>query len=175
MREKMRDHFSARREATDFHLKQRPGGIVDLEFMVQYAVLAGAAQQPSLAEWPDNVRILESLARSGRLAREQCRALSDAYLALRSASHRCALQQRPPVLPAQRFAALRGAIRAAWEQMFSSSAPRSTAKGTARGTAGDAANADEGPAPPCPDQRTGSAAGTSASEECAKPDGGHQH
>ena len=147
MREKMRDHFSARREAADFHLKQGPGGIVDLEFMVQYAVLAGAAEQPSLAEWPDNVRILEALARSGRLPREQCRALSDAYLALRSASHRCALQQRPPVLPAPRFAAPRGAIRAAWEQMFSSAtgnAARDTRENTPRDTPGDTAPAADG-------------------------------
>ena len=168
MREKMREHISASREAAGFHLKQGPGGIVDLEFMVQYAVLAGAAHEPSLAEYSDNVRILEALVRSGRLARAQGRALSDAYLVLRGAIHQFALQQRPPVAPAERFAAPRRAIRAAWDQMFS------TGRDTASGGAGDTANADGERRRAALSER-GARRAAGAAGECAKPDGGRQH
>ncbi|MEE4659010.1 MAG: bifunctional [glutamate--ammonia ligase]-adenylyl-L-tyrosine phosphorylase/[glutamate--ammonia-ligase] adenylyltransferase, partial [Halieaceae bacterium] len=67
MREKMRTHLlSARAEAGGrFHLKQGVGGIVDIEFMVQYAVLAWSHKHPRLAHWTDNIRILETLSSEG--------------------------------------------------------------------------------------------------------------
>jgi glutamate-ammonia-ligase adenylyltransferase len=45
---------------------------VDIEFMVQYAVLAWSPGEPELARWSDNVRILDTLAGTGRLARQRC-------------------------------------------------------------------------------------------------------
>ncbi len=118
MRQKMRDHAGVAADDAGFHLKQGVGGIVDLEFMVQYAVLAWAAHEPSLADWSDNVRILETLARSGRLTEERCRALNDAYLELRSATHQLALQQQTPRVAADRYADQRMAICEAWEGIF---------------------------------------------------------
>jgi glutamate-ammonia-ligase adenylyltransferase len=72
-------------------LKREPGGIVDIEFMVQYLVLAWASEHPSLADWTDNVRILETAASVGLLERETAAALKQAYLALRAERHREAL------------------------------------------------------------------------------------
>ena len=72
-------------------LKRDAGGIVDIEFMVQYLVLAWAAEHPSLADWTDNVRILETAATVGLLEGDTALALKDAYLALRSERHREAL------------------------------------------------------------------------------------
>jgi len=72
-------------------LKREPGGIVDIEFMVQYLALAWAASFPALADWTDNVRILETAARVGLLPNEVAEGLKDAYLALRAESHRTAL------------------------------------------------------------------------------------
>ncbi len=86
MRRRVGDSASA---AVD--LKRAAGGIVDIEFMVQYLVLAWAAEHPSLADWTDNVRILESAATVGLLDSETAVALKDAYLALRSERHREAL------------------------------------------------------------------------------------
>lgn len=65
MRQKMREHLGSSektQQAGQFHLKQDAGGIVDIEFMAQYMVLAYAHQYPSLAKWSDNVRIFEALA-----------------------------------------------------------------------------------------------------------------
>ncbi len=62
MRERMRENLDKTRGGR-FDLKQGRGGIADIEFMVQYSVLRWAARHPELADWTDNVRLLETLAR----------------------------------------------------------------------------------------------------------------
>jgi glutamate-ammonia-ligase adenylyltransferase len=120
MRTRMREHLLPRGKAEggEFHLKQGTGGIVDIEFMVQYAVLAWSRRVPELARWSDNVRILETLGREGLFAPEECAALTEAYLAYRSAAHQLSLQQLPDVVPADNFAAERAAVCAKWQQLF---------------------------------------------------------
>jgi glutamate-ammonia-ligase adenylyltransferase len=77
--------------STSVDLKREPGGIVDIEFMVQYLVLASASVHKSLAEWTDNVRILETAAAVGVIDAGTAALLKDAYLALRAERHREAL------------------------------------------------------------------------------------
>ena len=121
MRQKMRDHLgsSASKKAGKrtqivantennekrplFHLKQDAGGIVDIEFMVQYAVLAGSHTDSRLSEYTDNVRILESLQHSGFITSEQVKTLTDAYLRYRQVSHRLALQQQSSLIDLSDF------------------------------------------------------------------------
>jgi glutamate-ammonia-ligase adenylyltransferase len=120
MREKMRQHLlpHERPDEGEFDLKQGTGGIVDIEFMVQYAVLAWSHRVPELARWSDNVRILETLGRAGLFERQECEALTQAYLAYRSAAHQLSLQQQPGVAPAGTFAAERAVVCAKWRQLF---------------------------------------------------------
>ncbi|ATJ81287.1 bifunctional [glutamate--ammonia ligase]-adenylyl-L-tyrosine phosphorylase/[glutamate--ammonia-ligase] adenylyltransferase [Halomonas beimenensis] len=91
MRRKMRDHLAGPEEGDDFDLKQDPGGMVDIEFLCQYAVLAMGHETPDLLTYSDNMRILETLESTGRLPAEDCRRLREAYLACRTAAHRAAL------------------------------------------------------------------------------------
>ena len=120
MREKMRAHLRADEKVQDgeFHLKQGVGGIVDIEFMVQYAVLAWSHRVPELTRWSDNVRILETLGREGLFAQRECDALKQAYLAYRSAAHQLSLQQQPGIVPEGGFVAAREAVSAKWQQLF---------------------------------------------------------
>ncbi|MDP5071855.1 MAG: bifunctional [glutamate--ammonia ligase]-adenylyl-L-tyrosine phosphorylase/[glutamate--ammonia-ligase] adenylyltransferase, partial [Congregibacter sp.] len=118
MREKMRSQAKVTAQDVNLDLKQGFGGIVDIEFMVQYAVLAWASQDSSLADWSDNVRILDTLALSGYLQKEQCQALVQAYLELRSATHQLALQQQSEPVPALLFAVERSSVQLAWESLF---------------------------------------------------------
>jgi len=120
MRKRMREHLLPRENAEEgeFHLKQGTGGIVDIEFMVQYAVLAWSHRVPELARWSDNVRILETLGRESLFEPQECEALTEAYLAYRSAAHQLSLQQLPDVVPAENFAVARAAVRAKWQQLF---------------------------------------------------------
>ena len=130
MRARMREHLLPRENAEEgkFHLKQGTGGIVDIEFMVQYAVLAWSHRAPELARWSDNVRILETLGREGLFAPQECEALTAAYLAYRSAAHQLSLQQLPDVVPAGDFAAARAAVGAKWRQLFPPGADEAVAE-----------------------------------------------
>jgi len=120
MRDKMRKHLLPKGgpDDEDFDLKQGFGGIVDIEFMVQYAVLAWSHRVPELVQWSDNIRILETLGRKGLFEQTECDALTEAYIAYRSAAHQLSLQQQPGVVPAAGFVDQRNAVRAKWGQLF---------------------------------------------------------
>ena len=101
MRDKMRSHLGSDKNAdgrSPFHLKQDRGGIVDIEFMVQYAVLAWAHKVPSVTRFTDNIRILDGLAQSNLMSAHEVDALTDAYKALRSLGHRRTLQQQSSLI-----------------------------------------------------------------------------
>ncbi len=54
-----------------FDIKRAPGGIIDIEFMVQYLVLREAPHHSSLPEDTDVVNLLGSLATHGILTTAQ--------------------------------------------------------------------------------------------------------
>lgn len=93
MREKMRAHLakgSTPKEeslATGFDLKHDTGAIVDIEFMVQYAVLSRAHAMPNLIRWTDKMRLLDELADSRVLDAADAKKLQAAYLAYRAVVH----------------------------------------------------------------------------------------
>jgi glutamate-ammonia-ligase adenylyltransferase len=97
MRKRMRDEFGKRsateREKLSFIIKHSVGGIVDIEFMVQYLVLAHSCDHPSLLTHPDNVRILEAATQCELISENEFTLLTQAYLTLRSALHQFALAQ----------------------------------------------------------------------------------
>jgi len=99
MRQKMRDNLGSQSvKKAQFQLKYDKGGIVDIEFMVQYLVLTHSVTHPTLLNWTDNVRILDSLASENILDTKQSEALKQAYLAYRSLAHRRALQNQKLLL-----------------------------------------------------------------------------
>lgn len=96
MRKRMREELTrkAGRGASQppYVIKQGEGGIVDIEFMVQFFVLSQSAQCKALLTYSDNVRILEAAAGCGVLAADEIEQLTQAYLALRATLHEFALQ-----------------------------------------------------------------------------------
>lgn len=122
MREKMRKHLGSRRSGTEgeteFHVKQDPGGIVDIEFMVQYAVLAWAHTAPALTRYTDNIRILGSLTETGLVSAEDAEQLIEAYKTYRSTVHRLALQGLPSTVAGDQFLAERHVITERWQQLI---------------------------------------------------------
>ena len=122
MRQRMRDEFAkkpaAEREKLSFIIKQGRGGIVDIEFMVQYLVLAHGAEYPTLLTWPDNVRILETAQDCGLLSMAQFRLLTDAYLALRSSLHQFALEHRDAEEAPHSLAQYQRAVAEVWDALF---------------------------------------------------------
>jgi glutamate-ammonia-ligase adenylyltransferase len=128
MRAKMRDNLGTRATAAGtasnafeatvpFDLKQDAGGIVDIEFMVQYAALAWSREHPALVRYTDNIRILEGLEQAGLLPDADASLLREAYKAYRAAAHRQALQNDPGVVGGDQFQAERREVMRIWAQM----------------------------------------------------------
>ncbi|TDV66005.1 bifunctional [glutamate--ammonia ligase]-adenylyl-L-tyrosine phosphorylase/[glutamate--ammonia-ligase] adenylyltransferase [Pseudomonas sp. LP_7_YM] len=128
MRAKMRDNLGTRATAAGkganafeatarFDLKQDAGGIVDIEFMVQYAALAWSREHPALLRYTDNIRILEGLEAAGLISAADASLLREAYKAYRSAAHRQALQKDAGVVSGDQFASERREVMRIWEQL----------------------------------------------------------
>ena len=120
MRERMELVVGELDSETFADLKRGPGGIIDIEFMVQYLVLAHAGTVPAMMRYTDNVRILETAAASGMIDESTATLLTDAYLALRSAVHRLALGGA--ALHSVELERQRRGVRAAWDAMFADAA-----------------------------------------------------
>ncbi|MCK5529848.1 MAG: bifunctional [glutamate--ammonia ligase]-adenylyl-L-tyrosine phosphorylase/[glutamate--ammonia-ligase] adenylyltransferase [Halopseudomonas aestusnigri] len=129
MRQKMRDNLGtkATRAGTTadaftaaqlFDLKQDAGGIVDIEFMVQYAVLAWSCRYPELLRYTDNIRILDELQNAGLIAGEDVTSLQEAYKAYRAAAHRLALQNQPGKVSGDQFHDFRHGVIKLWQQVL---------------------------------------------------------
>ncbi len=87
-------------------IKQGKGGIVDIEFLVQFLTLNYAWQHPALTRWTDNIRLIETLEKELILTDYQAEYLKQTYIKLRRILHRLDLQEkkerhRPDGLQAQ--------------------------------------------------------------------------
>ncbi len=118
MREKLRQ-VQDRSTADRFDLKQGFGGMVDIEFLVQYLVLKNAARCGQLVRWTDNVRLLQSFTEAGLMEPETAYLLRRAYLIYRAQAHRCNLQDRPAIVAGSHFDGLRQTVQAAWHRFMS--------------------------------------------------------
>ena len=117
MRAKMRDNLD-KSGSGRFDLKQGRGGIADIEFMVQYAVLRWAPDYPDLTVWTDNIRLLETLGRLALLPGRTADELTEAYKAMRAAYHRNALQDTPGLVPDHELGAERALVTGLWTSLM---------------------------------------------------------
>lgn len=125
MRKKMRDnlgtpttHAGLTDNAYDaeqiFNIKHDAGGMVDIEFMTQFATLAWSWKYPALSVYTDNIRILDALANTHLLSPEDALWLQDIYRSYRSVVHRLSLQNEPSIVPANQFIEERQRVRKLW-------------------------------------------------------------
>ena len=99
MRQKMVDNLGSKdTSGQQFHLKQDAGGIVDIEFLVQYGVLAWSHQYPELLDVTDNMRLLDAFDTAGLMDSQDCQTLQETYLSYRAETHRRALQKQKLLL-----------------------------------------------------------------------------
>ncbi len=117
MRGKMIESHTGR-DKNLFYLKRDPGGITDIEFMVQYAVLARAHQHPELLDYTDNIRVLACLTQAGFLSGEEAGLLGDAYRAYRARLHQLVLQEAAPAVTAGEFEIYRTGVSRLWKKLI---------------------------------------------------------
>lgn len=120
MREKMRSNLGTpeARRGEVFHIKHDAGGIVDIEFMVQYLMLACSEEHPELTQWSDNIRQLEELGRAGVLEVADTEKLRAAFITLRSTIHRRALQNLNSQVDGDAFPEERDYIQSMWKKVM---------------------------------------------------------
>lgn len=117
MRSRMRENLS-KGSATKFDIKQDEGGLTDIEFLVDYLVLAHASEQPVLVDYPDNIRQLEALERARLMTPETAARLKECYLSLRQRIHDLALNEGGHLVDAGAFVAERADVRRFWRDVF---------------------------------------------------------
>lgn len=117
MREKMR----AAQEPVEpecFHLKHDAGGIVDIEFMVQYGVLKCAHDYPDVTRKTGSPALLEALTAAGFIDEEQCGELSSTYLYFLKLEYRRKLLGKKPVVRQSRLERSPERVVEIWRQVF---------------------------------------------------------
>jgi len=117
MREKMRNSLVKRVEGK-FDLKQGEGGIADIEFMVQYGVLAWSSEHPELCRFTDNIRILAMFAELGLMTAADVELLCNAYRCYRAEGHRLSLQALPTLASEADYMDYRQKVSQIWQQLM---------------------------------------------------------
>ncbi len=118
MRTKMHEARPAYSKAKQFNLKHSHGGITDIEFIVQFMVLAHAANFPALTAYTDNIRILASLADYGLLPEADAEKLADAYCTYRDLGHKLVLQGSKAVLDEAEVTEHKHTVMRVWGHVF---------------------------------------------------------
>jgi glutamate-ammonia-ligase adenylyltransferase len=118
MRLRMRRELS-KAGARQFDIKQDAGGIADIEFLVQYWVLAAANTYPELLTYTDNIRQLEGLAAVGVLESATAQWLTEAYIGYRTVLHHLSLEgEGERVVDAAPYAETRARVVQIWRETF---------------------------------------------------------
>ncbi|HYP67122.1 MAG TPA: bifunctional [glutamate--ammonia ligase]-adenylyl-L-tyrosine phosphorylase/[glutamate--ammonia-ligase] adenylyltransferase [Thiobacillaceae bacterium] len=117
MRKRMHDgHLNS---SERFDLKHDAGGIVDVEFCVQYLVLAHARAYPQLLANVGNIALLRRCGEAGLLPADLANAAADAYRELRKLQHAAKLHgAREARLPYPAVGDLPATVQRLWQQVF---------------------------------------------------------
>lgn len=102
-------------DSNSFDLKQGCGGMVDIEFLVQYLILLTSHEYHKLVKWTDNVRLLNSLSRANILDEKTAYFLRMAYLIYRAYAHRLSLEEKPALVSRDKFQELRHKVTGLWK------------------------------------------------------------
>ena len=116
----MRERVRAAHPTRDgqFDVKHSPGGMVDVEFAVQYLVLSQSANHPELVGNVGNIALLQRAEQVGLLPPGVGVAAADAYRELRRVQHVARLDEAPTQVAPPALQAERDAVLALWRSVF---------------------------------------------------------
>ena len=108
--------------AGEFDLKHDAGGMVDIEFIVQFLVLAYSHQHHQLIGNLGNIALLRMAAEAGLIEQSAAQEVADAYRLFRSRQHRLRLdgadKTRVNIDSELVLASARNAVLNLWQQIF---------------------------------------------------------
>ncbi len=115
--------------STLFDLKHDPGGIIDVEFMVQYLVLGHARGHRELTANSGNLALLKTAAGLGLVGEAQAEAVRAAYRQFRELQHQLRLAgERYARVEPQRIADSAATVIGLWKSLFGGAADATPAK-----------------------------------------------
>ncbi|TFW32743.1 bifunctional [glutamate--ammonia ligase]-adenylyl-L-tyrosine phosphorylase/[glutamate--ammonia-ligase] adenylyltransferase [Massilia horti] len=121
MRKRMHDAHPNRSGL--FDLKQDPGGMIDVEFIVQYLVLRHACRYPQLTANAGNIALLHRCGELGLVDAALANAAADAYRHYRRLQHQVRLQgQENARVERALVGAADAAVVSLWKQSFGQAA-----------------------------------------------------
>ena len=116
MRKKMYDTHGGRSEL--FDLKHDKGGLIDVEFIVQYLVLCHAHAHPELCGNLGNIALLGIAAKLGLIDTALATGAATSYRVFRRHQHRLRLDTGSSRIPAAEVGGEREVVIALWKQVF---------------------------------------------------------
>jgi glutamate-ammonia-ligase adenylyltransferase len=116
MRDKVRAAHPVR--GAQFDVKHSPGGMVDVEFAVQFLVLSQSVRHPELRANTGNINLLVRAEQAGLLLPGLGEAAARAYRALRQIQHRARLDEAPTQVPAASVTEAAQAVQALWAHVL---------------------------------------------------------
>jgi glutamate-ammonia-ligase adenylyltransferase len=120
MRQKMYDAHATRGDerATAFDLKHDPGGLIDVEFIVQTLVLGHSREHPELTANRGNIALLKMAADAGLIPTELADSVRDAYREYRRLQHALRLNKAGSRIDPASVADKVAAVTALWRHVF---------------------------------------------------------
>jgi len=112
MRDKMRQQLD--KSGKQFDLKQGKGGIVDIEFIVQYCVLRWASEHPDLLDTTGVLPSLQLFAKHQLFEQQATQQLSEAYKTYRAATHKLVLQNKKALVADDKYVEHREVVGKWW-------------------------------------------------------------
>lgn len=116
MRTKMRDAHAGKSE--QFDLKHDSGGLIDVEFLVQYLVLGYSHAHPELTGNLGNIALLRIAGELGLIPAGLAGRCGDSYRMLRHLQHRQRLNGQPSRVDPGEVTLAREPVKALWKQVF---------------------------------------------------------
>jgi glutamate-ammonia-ligase adenylyltransferase len=117
----MRSKMSAAHDTSDeqqFDLKHGRGGIVDIEFIVQYCVLNWGHAYPDIIIPRNTIESIRALRTAGLMEENSGRTLADAYYRYLAAEHQAKLAEQPARVAATELLEHREHVEMLWQRLF---------------------------------------------------------
>ncbi|GAB2181432.1 bifunctional [glutamate--ammonia ligase]-adenylyl-L-tyrosine phosphorylase/[glutamate--ammonia-ligase] adenylyltransferase [Denitratisoma sp. agr-D3] len=120
MRQRMIDNHGTKGDEreTRFDLKQDPGGLIDVEFIIQYLILGHAHEHPELCGNLGNIALLRIAAGIGLIPQDLAEQVRGAYREYRRLQHSLRLNNRKSVVARDSVEPQVDAVRRLWRVVF---------------------------------------------------------
>jgi len=109
-----------RDKSTETHtdLKFAKGGLVDIEFIVQYLVLRHAVSHPQLLDQTTTPSLIGRLSDTEAISQSNAAVLSEAYSVLLNLANELRFMENPALVAAETAAPLTDAVQLIWAELF---------------------------------------------------------